>query len=73
MTRQRPAKKRRIAPAGQGIVPLRQLSALMREDGYAGYCLLEYAADACMPELAGAPLSLQYMREIVVVHKALTL
>lgn len=68
-----PGRKVQACPAGQGIVPLRQLSALMREDGYAGYCSLEYEAGSRMPELDGVPLSIKYMREIVAVHKALAL
>jgi sugar phosphate isomerase/epimerase len=57
--------------AGKGDVPLRQLAALMEEDGFTGYCSLEYEASRMSPELDGVPESLAYLRRIRAIHEVL--
>lgn len=48
--------------AGKGIVPLRQFAAMLEDDGYPGYCSLEY--EAAVPAMEGVPESFAYMKEI---------
>jgi sugar phosphate isomerase/epimerase len=64
-----PAVARRQArieayPAGDGNVPLRQLAALMEEDGYEGYCSLEFEAGFKISEIEGVGRSFAYLREV---------
>lgn len=55
--------------AGKGIVPLKQFVALLEEDGYRGFCSLEYEASAISPEEYGVPESLDYLKKIRRVHE----
>lgn len=57
--------------AGKGIVPLRQLVARLEEDGYDGFCSLEYEASAITPEVHGVPASLEYLKKIRRIHNVL--
>ncbi len=51
-------------PCGDGTVPLRQFSALLEEDGYEGYCSLEFEAGFKISEIEGVARSFAYLREI---------
>ena len=52
--------------AGKGMVPLRQIAAMLEDDGYPGYCSLEY--EAATPPAEGVPESFTYMKEIQQIH-----
>lgn len=57
--------------AGKGIVPLRQFAALLERDGYPGFCSLEYEASIMAPESYGVPASIEYLKSIRAIHRAL--
>ncbi len=71
-----PAKldlSRRVEPClpGEGLTPLRQCLAALEEDGYTGFCSLEYEASRVCPELEGVPRALAYFTETRALHRVL--
>ncbi len=54
--------------AGKGFVPLKQFIARLEENGYSGFCSLEYEASAITPEIYGVPQSLDYLKKIRGIH-----
>lgn len=55
--------------AGVGLVPLRQFVAQLEENGYTGYCSLEYEASRITPETDGVPRSVEYLKRIRAIHR----
>ncbi|HWL54136.1 MAG TPA: sugar phosphate isomerase/epimerase family protein [Chthoniobacteraceae bacterium] len=64
--------KRRVEPClpGRGEVPLRQFLSELHQDGYNGFCSLEYEAGRIIPELEGIPQCLAYFKEAIAVIRA---
>jgi sugar phosphate isomerase/epimerase len=57
--------------AGQGVVPLRQLTARLIAGGYDGFFTLEFEAGFKMPELDGVTQSLAYLSNLARLHAIL--
>lgn len=75
MSNPEPDSGRRVKAcvAGEGLVPLRQLTAALEMHGYEGFCSLEYEASATVPEREGTARSLAYLRELQALHAVLQL
>lgn len=63
----------RAKVAGQGHVPLRQLTAMMEKAGYEGFYTLEYEADREVPSREGVAQSIDYLRKLSLLHEELGL
>lgn len=59
--------------AGQGHVPIKQLTAITESSGYDGYYSLEYEAAHEVPEREGVAESFRYLKEVSLLHEELGL
>lgn len=59
-----PERRAEAYVAGKGVVPLRQLCAMLEDFGYKGFCSLEYEAGFKVPETEGVQASLKYLKTI---------